>query len=203
MPSMLAILWGWQDIPEKLIRKLLSFERKLLVVGPGSWETGKRMGIQEEMESGLNFSLSPDSLNLLQGKKHVLFIFIWAAAPCTPPANSLVESLAGGQVIINIRWRTIERLENQAQRMDRSPRGPAVANSHGNSLLRPPLLVPLALCPSGLSMLLPPLWIIFQVMLHLYITPWNSDFQRGIFHPLIGEAKPRSHADVPAYGDGS
>lgn len=24
-----------------------------------------------------------------------------------------------------------------------------------------------------------------------------------MFHPVIGQAEPRSHADVPAYGDGS
>lgn len=42
-------------------------------------------------------------------------------------------------------------------------------------------------------------------MLHLYITRpphQNPDFQTGIFYLLIGEAKPRSHADVPAYGIG-
>lgn len=77
MPSMLTILWSWQETSEKLIRKLLSFERKLVVIGPGSWEKGKRMGIQEEVESGLNFSSSPDSLYCASPRQKTCLIYIY------------------------------------------------------------------------------------------------------------------------------
>lgn len=49
------------------------------------------------------------------------YIFISTVSPCTLPANSLMESLAHIWIITDIGCMFIERLENQAQRMDGNP----------------------------------------------------------------------------------
>ena len=147
-------------------------------------------------QASLSITISRSSLKLtsiesVMPSSHLILCCPLLLLPPTPPSIRVFSIW----VITSTGCTFIERLENQAQRMDESPGELALGKTLGT--VSSDLHYwhhwswTLLFFVSGLSVFLLPLWIISQIALHLSITPLGSSRVPEVDIPVFWLTRPR------------